>query len=212
MPTTPIQPVPETVIRPGFWRLFLIWATIGLQSFGGGASTTFLIQREFIEKRHWMTMEEFTHFWSLCVLTPGINLVGMTILIGRKFGGIGGVCSSLLGMLLPSAALTCLIAAIFKDVESLPAVQAVVKGIVPATAGIMFIVGLNFALPQFKLARSQGIVNLLICIVFIAAVIIAIAVLNIAITIVLPVAGLTGLILFTYILVPRKRKEKTAHD
>src|SRR5690348_16560303 len=31
--------------RPGKWQLFRIWAGIGLQSFGGGASTTFLIQR-----------------------------------------------------------------------------------------------------------------------------------------------------------------------
>jgi chromate transporter len=33
---------------PGVWQLFGIWTRIGLQSFGGGASTTLLIQRVFI--------------------------------------------------------------------------------------------------------------------------------------------------------------------
>ena len=62
--------------RPGKWLLFRIWAGIGLQSFGGGASTTFLIQRTFIEKHTWLSMEEFTYLWNLCVLTKesGDNL------------------------------------------------------------------------------------------------------------------------------------------
>ena len=81
---------------PGMWKLFRIWAGIGLQSFGGGASTTFLIQRAFIEKYNWMTMEEFTHFWSLCILAPGINLLGLTILMGRKFGETGALLPPLL--------------------------------------------------------------------------------------------------------------------
>jgi chromate transporter len=47
--------------RPGKWHLFRIWASIGLQSFGGGASTTFLIQRAFIERHQWLSMEEFIY-------------------------------------------------------------------------------------------------------------------------------------------------------
>src|SRR5215472_4355709 len=102
--------------RPGKWQLFRVWASIGLQSFGGGASTTFLIQRTFIEKYNWMTMEEFTHFWSLSILAPGINLVGLTILIGKKLGGSRGVVASLAGLLLPSAAITCILVALFKQI------------------------------------------------------------------------------------------------
>src|SRR5438445_2090480 len=108
---------------PGKWQLFRIWASIGLQSFGGGASTTFLIQRAFIEKHRWLSMEEYTRLWSLCILTPGINLVALTILIGRKLGGAWGIVISLAGLLLPSAIITCLITAGFKTVENLPAVQ-----------------------------------------------------------------------------------------
>jgi chromate transporter len=59
--------------RPGKWQLFRIWVSIGLQSFGGGASTNFLIQRTFIEKHKWLSMEEFLYFWNLCVLTKGCS-------------------------------------------------------------------------------------------------------------------------------------------
>jgi chromate transporter len=142
--------------QPSKWLLFRIWVSVGLQSFGGGASTQFLIQRAFIEKHRWMSMEEYTHLWSLCILTPGINLVALTILIGRKLGGAWGIVFSLAGLLLPSVIITCLLTAGFKTVENQPAVQAILRGVVPATGGIMLLVGLNFALPIIHRAKKEG--------------------------------------------------------
>lgn len=147
--------------RPSKWLLFRIWASVGLQSFGGGASTTFLIQRAFIEKHHWLTMEEFLRLWNLCIITPGINLVALTVLIGKKLGGNWGIAVSLAGLLLPSATITCLLAALFLQIENLPAVQAVLQGVIPATGGIMLLVGLNFALPLIKKSYKTGIPFLL---------------------------------------------------
>src|SRR5438552_6106274 len=147
--------------RPGTWQLFLIWASVGLQSFGGGASTTFLIQRAFIEKHRWLSMKEFMHLWNLCLLTPGINLVALTVLIGKKLGGTWGIVASLAGLLLPSATITCLLAAIFKQIEHVAAVQAVLRGVIPATGGIMLLVGLNFALPLIRRGYKEGFLYLL---------------------------------------------------
>ncbi len=143
--------------RPGKWQLFRIWASIGLQSFGGGASTTFLIQRAFIEKHKWLSMEEFIYLWNLCILTPGINLVALTVIIGKKLGGSWGIAISLAGMLLPSATITCLLTALFLQIENVAAVQAVFRGIIPATGGIMLVVGLNFALPLIRKGYKEGL-------------------------------------------------------
>lgn len=138
----------------GPWRLFAIWAGIGLQSFGGGASTTLLIQRTFIERRGWLTLDEFTRLWNLCLLTPGINLIAVTVLIGKRLGGVRGIVASAAGLLVPSATITCLLAALFVQVAHLAAVQAIVRGVVPATAGIMGMVMLNFARPLAQRRRT----------------------------------------------------------
>lgn len=142
--------------RPGHWHLLRLWATIGLQSFGGGASTTFLIQRTFIDRYHYLTAEEFTHFWSLCIPTPGINLIAVTILIGRRLGGVGGILASLVGLLLPSVTITCALAALFKQFEHLPALQAMIRGVVPATGAIMLLVAGNFAWPVLRQSAREG--------------------------------------------------------
>ena len=181
---------------PGKWQLFRIWASIGLQSFGGGASTTFLIQRAFIEKHKWLSMEEFTHLWNLCILTPGINLVALTVLIGKKLGGTWGIVASLAGMLLPSATITCLLAAIFKQIEHVAAVQAVLRGVVPATGGIMLLVGLNFALPLIRRGYKEGVFYLLVSGVFIIACALAVIFLKLSVIVVILGAAFLGTFLF----------------
>jgi len=182
--------------RPGKWQLFRIWVGVGLQSFGGGASTTFLIQRAFIEKHKWLSMEEFAYFWNLCVLTPGINLIAVTVLIGRKLGGAWGIAVSLAGMLLPSALITCLLTVGFKSVEHIAAVQAALRGVVPATGGIMLLVGLNFALPLIRRGYKEGVFYLLVSGVFIIACTLAVIFLKLSVIVVILGAAFLGTFLF----------------
>jgi chromate transporter len=184
--------------RPSTWQLFRIWAGVGLQSFGGGASTTFLIQRAFIEKHRWLSIEEFMHLWSLCLLTPGINLVALTVLIGKKLGGTRGIVASLAGMLLPSAAITCLLAALFKQIEHVAAVQAVLRGVIPATGGIMLLVGLNFALPLIRRGYyKEGILYLLGSGIIMIACALAVILLKLSVIIVVLGAAFLGALFFS---------------
>jgi chromate transporter len=182
---------------PGKWQLFRIWASIGLQSFGGGASTTFLIQRAFIEKHKWLSMEEFTRLWNLCILTPGINLVALTVLIGRKLGGPWGIAISLAGLLIPSAVITCLLTVGFKTVENLPAVQAILRGVVPATGGIMLLVGLNFALPLIRRGYKEGVLYLLASSVLMIACTLAVILLKLSVIVVVLGAAFLGALFFS---------------
>jgi chromate transporter len=183
--------------RPGKWQLFRIWAGIGLQSFGGGASTTLLIQRAFIEKHRWLSIEEFAYLWNLCILTPGINLVALTVLIGKKLGGTRGIVVSLAGLLLPSATITCLLAAIFIQIEHVAAVQAIFRGVIPATGGILLVVGVNFALPLIKKGYKEGFFYLLISSVLIIASALAIILLKLSVIIVILGVAFLGALFFS---------------
>jgi chromate transporter len=199
--------------RPSKWLLFRIWAGVGLQSFGGGATTTLLIQRAFIERYKWLTMEEFQYFWNLCVLTPGINLVALTVLIGKRLGGVGGIVVSLAGLLLPSATITCLLAASFTQIENVAAVQAVLRGVIPATGAIMLIVGYNFALPLARRGYKEGVVYLLGSVVLIVACALAIILFKISVIVVILSAALLGALFFSAksgdpILVEKKGEEQ----
>lgn len=194
--------------KPTIWQLFRIWAGIGLQSFGGGASTTFLIQRVFIEKHKWLSMEEFLHLWNLCLLTPGINLGALTVLIGKKLGGAWGIAASLAGLLVPSATITCLLAALFMQIEHIAAVQAVLRGVVPATGGIMLLVGLNFSLPLIRKSYKEGMLYLLGSSGILIACALVVIFLKLSVIVVVVGAVFLGALFFSSQPVPSSLKEE----
>jgi chromate transporter len=204
--------------RPGMWELFRVWASIGLQSFGGGASTTYLIYHTFVEKRGWLSPEEYNQDWNLSVMAPGINLIGMTILIGRKMRGASGILVSLAGMLVPSAAITCLLTAGFLSVQKFPAVQAMLRGVVPATAGIMLVVGIKYAQPLLKEMRGEGKWQVVGGAAIVLLVALAIILWQVVIPLVLVGSVLVSILLFNRLL-PRPRsvaigteKERAAEE
>lgn len=182
---------------PTTWRLFRLWAGIGLQSFGGGASTQFMIQTTFVEKYSWISIQEYMLFNSQCFFTPGINLVALTILIGRKLGGLRGMLVSLAGMLLPSVAITCLLTAGFSLVQNNLAVQAIMRGVVPATAGLMLLVGLKMGWPSFQNARAAGLSRLLISLVLVLACLAALVIWHVTVVVTLLATALIAMLCFT---------------
>jgi chromate transporter len=125
----------------GAWQLFRIWGRIGLQAFGGGTSTTYLAYHTFVEQYHWLLPEEYHRLWNLSVMAPGSNILALTLLIGRRIGGVRGIFVSLAGLLIPCATVTCLLTAGFINLHHFPAVQAMVRGVVSATAGITLVIG-----------------------------------------------------------------------
>ena len=70
--------------------LFLDWLLIGIQSFGGGASAFSLIHQVSI-KRGWLSEEEFVRDWALVQISPGINLVKLTVMVGYNLMGWPGI-------------------------------------------------------------------------------------------------------------------------
>lgn len=187
---------------PGTWRLFRIWASIGLQSFGGGASTLLLVQRAFIDQTGWVTKEEYLRLWNLCQLAPGINLIALTALLGKRFGGVRGIVVSLLGMLAPSSAITCLLAAIFTQIERAATTQAILRGVIPATGGIMMLVLYNFVQPLLHSARRAAPIHSLLSVAFVIVCAVLVIFYNVSAIVVIVGMGLLGAVIFS----PRRRR------
>lgn len=141
--------------KPALWDIFSTWLVLGIQSFGGGSSTYLLIHQACI-KRGWVEEEEFVRTWALAQISPGINLVKLTILIGRKLRGWPGLIVGAGGLMLPSAAITVLMTAGFSAIRSQPLVQAAMRGVLPATIGLSLTMAINMAQPVLARAHKEG--------------------------------------------------------
>jgi len=136
--------------------LVRVWFGIGLQSFGGGVTTMTLIRRSVVDQHRWLTEERFNRDFALCQMTPGVNLLALTVLVGKQTAGIRGMIISLIGLLLPSVFLTVVITALFVSIKDLPAVKAVLRGVLPASVGLGMVTAILMAKTTVKASLQKS--------------------------------------------------------
>ena len=141
---------------PSLVVLLRVWFGIGVQSFGGGVATLALIQKAIITEHAWLSEAEFTRDWALVQIVPGINLLALTILIGRRLRGPAGVAVCVLGLLIPSVTLTVLLTAFYVRVQHAHWVRAGLRGALPAIVGIGFVTALTMARPILIACRRES--------------------------------------------------------
>lgn len=87
------------------WEIFLVSFKLGCTSFGGPAAHLGYFQNEYVEKRKWLSANDYSQLVALSQFLPGpaSSQVGMGI--GLLRGGIFGSIISFLGFTLPSVLL-----------------------------------------------------------------------------------------------------------
>ena len=118
--------------------LNLLWSffKIGLFSFGGGYAMIPLIQQE-IEANNWINPQEFADIVAISEMTPGPLAVNAATYVGVKTAGFWGAFFATLGVSLPSFTLVILVAHFFIKFKENKSIEAILKGIRPATIGLI---------------------------------------------------------------------------
>jgi chromate transporter len=83
-----------------------------------------------------MSAREFGEAWALSQLSPGIHLVALAGLVGRRAAGWRGVVAAVAGMMIPAAAITVALTAGYGVIAASPAARAALAGIAPVTGGM----------------------------------------------------------------------------
>jgi chromate transporter len=146
----------DIAARVSPWRLLWIWTVVGAQSFGGGSATLFLIRRVAVERHAWLTDDEFTRYWGICQIAPGINILGLVALIGWRVAGALGALLALSGLLVPSAAITVALTATYASIRQAPLVRAAIAGVIPASVGLGLLLAYTMVRPLLNAARQEG--------------------------------------------------------
>lgn len=130
---------------------------IGLQSVGGGAATLALMFRIFVDRRRVLDEAEFARDWGLAQLSPGMHVLSMAVLLGRRLAGWRGAALATVGLMVPSGILAMVLTALYswasRDVGWL---DGPLWGLVPAVVGLAIAVTIRQLGPLLKEARSES--------------------------------------------------------
>jgi chromate transporter len=140
-PATPGQLRPQSL-----GQLFWAFSWLALQGFGGVLA---VVQRELVDKRRWLTNEEFVEEWAVAQVLPGANVVNLSLMLGDRYFGWRGGLVALAGLLTFPLLIVMVLAVLFAGLSDQPQMQGAMRGMGAVAAGMIAAAGLKL-LPSLK--------------------------------------------------------------
>ena len=145
--------------------LFWSFTWLALQGFGGVLA---VVQRELVEKKRWMTREQFVEDWAVAQIMPGPNVVNLSLMIGGRCFGLSGALAALAGMLAAPLVVVLLLAALYGSVADTPAAQGALRGMGAVAAGLITATGIKLIAALDKNAMGLAVCIALAVVTFVA--------------------------------------------
>jgi chromate transporter len=161
--------------------LFYSFSLLALQGFGGVLA---VVQRELVEKKKWLTLDEFVEDWAVAQILPGPNVVNLSLMIGDRYFGMRGALVALAGMLTFPLIIVIALAALFAGIADMPQVQGALRGMGAVAAGLITATGLKLIT-----ALKGNPMGALVCWAFAAITFVAIGLLRLPLVWVLLAVG-----------------------
>lgn len=148
-----------------YWDLFATFSKIGSFTLGGGYAMVPVMEKEIVDKKSWLTREEFMDILVVAQSTPGLFAIDMASHIGYKFKGtLGGIIGAL-GVAGPSILAILLIAMFFHAFKNNIYVERIFMGVRPCVVALILA-------PCFTMAKSAKITKRTLWIPLVCAILI----------------------------------------
>src|SRR5438045_388613 len=159
-PTEPIDPAeaPDRALPQGTapdlrtlpWGSFLgYFLGLGTWGFGGPIASVGYMQRDLVERRAWISRQDFLDGMALGQTMPGPLAAQVVMWLGFLRAGTLGALAASAAFIVPSFTLVLAVAIAYTHYQGLPVVQALFAGIAPAVMAII-------AVAAYKLARMTN--------------------------------------------------------
>ena len=125
------------------FKLFYTFAKIGLFTFGGGYGMIAIVQDECVDKKKWITDDEFATVLTIAESTPGPIAINCATYTGYAQGGILGSIAATLGVVFPSFVIIYLISSFFNNLLEIEIIANAFKGIQVGVGIIILRAGYN---------------------------------------------------------------------
>lgn len=109
-----------------------------------------VVQRELVDRRRWMTPEEFAQDWAVAQILPGPNVVNLSIMFGERHFGLRGAFAATAGMLIAPTLLVLAVGSLYLQWADHPAVSGALRGMGAVAAGLVLATGLKLSAALHK--------------------------------------------------------------
>lgn len=141
--TTPLSMRRRTSLR----ELALLYLKLGATAMGGPAAHIAMMEEEVVDRRRWLTRDEFLDFLGAANVIPGPSSTEMAIHVGRVRAGWPGLVVAGISFILPASLMVGSLAWAYVRFGALPRIAASLYGVKPVVIVVI-------AQGAIRLARS----------------------------------------------------------
>ena len=157
--TTGTMPLADELAAPATRReLFIAFTSLALQGFGGVLPVA---QRVLVERRRWLTKEQFVEMLSVSQVLPGPTIVNLALMFGDRCFGLSGAFAALAGMLLVPMLIVLALTALYGHFAQDPVVTGALRGMGAVASGLVIATGL-----KLLTTLRRNVMGLPICLAF----------------------------------------------
>ena len=127
------------------WALISTFGLMSLFAVGGAAAAVPEMHRIAVDVHHWMTDKQFADVYAISQLSPGPNVLIVT-LIGYAVAGVTGALAATLSMCVPTAVLAYWVSRLLTRSSHARWPAIIQAALVPLSIGLMGASGLVLAL------------------------------------------------------------------
>lgn len=126
-------------------ELFWTFSRLSLKGFGGVLPWAY---QEIVEKKKWLSSQEFAELLAVGQIVPGANITNVSVMLGYRFGGVRGALAAVTGLLGFPFVIIVILGILYQRFGSIPAVHSALHGVTAVVAGLVLVTG-------FKLLQGQ---------------------------------------------------------
>jgi chromate transporter len=147
---------PPQLKSTGLADLFMQFLLIGAVSFGGGIIAYERIL--LVEKRKWLSPDEFMAYLAISQTMPGLNSVNLAVLVGDHLRGKLGALIATVGLLLPGSIFVLGIGIVYANNTDHPLANLILAGIAAAATGLLAAITYRIGIDQWQHLKSLAII------------------------------------------------------
>lgn len=142
----------------GLADVFFQFLLIGAVSFGGGIIAYERIL--LVEKRQWLSPDEFMAYLAISQTMPGLNSVNLAVLVGDHLRGKVGALMATVGLLLPGSVFVLGMGIIYASNSDHPLANLILAGIAAAATGLLAAITYRIGIDQWQHFKSLAIIGM----------------------------------------------------
>ncbi len=132
------EPTPEHSEKTGRLKeIAAAFLRLGFTGFGGAAAHIAMMEQEFVQRRKWLSREDFVDRVGAVSLLPGPSSTELAIYLGELRGGIAGLLIAGSSFILPSAVMVGALAWAYQRYGTTPQLGAILFGVKPVVVALI---------------------------------------------------------------------------